>query len=271
MSRRTRRRSERVPALEHLSSRLARLTGWSRTVVHSRHARRALIRRVALLVVVLSVSLRTASIHAEATALRTRWTAGTPVVLANRDLERGEALTAEDTSTRRIPPALVPHGALQRIPAGAVMTAPAVEGEILVGERIVTAAPDTAPPGTSSVRLEPAVPAPTLEPGDRVDVLSFTQSSFDGGVLDGGLFDEAEDEDEDGGAFDRAGSQASTGGEAADRPAAPEAEVVARAAEVLVAPAGDDTSMTVAVADDEVLRTAAATLRSGVVVVLRGR
>lgn len=269
MSRRTRRRSERVPALEHLSSRLARLTGWSRTVVHSRHARRALIRRVALLVVVLSVSLRTASIHAEATALRTRWTAGTPVVLANRDLERGEALTAEDTSTRRIPPALVPHGALQRIPAGAVMTAPAVEGEILVGERIVTAAPDTAPPGTSSVRLEPAVPAPTLEPGDRVDVLSFTQSSFDGGVLDGGLFDEDEDEDE--GAFDRAGSQASTGGEAADRPAAPEAEVVARAAEVLVAPAGDDTSMTVAVADDEVLRTAAATLRSGVVVVLRGR
>lgn len=267
MSRRTRRRSERVPALEHLSSRLARLTGWSRTVVHSRHARRALIRRVALLVVVLSVSLRTASIHAEATALRTRWTAGTPVVLANRDLERGEALTAEDTSTRRIPPALVPHGALQRIPAGAVMTAPAVEGEILVGERIVTAAPDTAPPGTSSVRLEPAVPAPTLEPGDRVDVLSFTQSSFDGGVLDGGLFDEDEDE----GAFDRAGSQASTGGEAADRPAAPEAEVVARAAEVLVAPAGDDTSMTVAVADDEVLRTAAATLRSGVVVVLRGR
>lgn len=267
MSRRTRRRSERVPALEHLSSRLARLTGWSRTVVHSRHARRALIRRVALLVVVLSVSLRTASIHAEATALRTRWTAGTPVVLANRDLERGEALTAEDTSTRRIPPALVPHGALQRIPAGAVMTAPAVEGEILVGERIVTTAPDTAPPGTSSVRLEPAVPAPTLEPGDRVDVLSFTQSSFDGGVLDGGLFDEAED----GGAFDRAGSQASTGGEAADRPAAPEAEVVARAAEVLVAPAGDDTSMTVAVADDEVLRTAAATLRSGVVVVLRGR
>ena len=267
MSRRTRRRSERVPALEHLSSRLARLTGWSRTVVHSRHARRALIRRVALLVVVLSVSLRTASIHAEATALRTRWTAGTPVVLANRDLERGEALTAEDTSTRRIPPALVPHGALQRIPAGAVMTAPAVEGEILVGERIVTTAPDTAPPGTSSVRLEPAVPAPTLEPGDRVDVLSFTQSSFDGGVLDGGLFDEAEDE----GAFDRAGSQASTGGEAADRPAAPEAEVVARAAEVLVAPAGDDTSMTVAVADDEVLRTAAATLRSGVVVVLRGR
>ncbi|MCO5321711.1 MAG: SAF domain-containing protein [Microthrixaceae bacterium] len=230
-----------------------------------------MIRRVALLVVVLSVSLRTASIHAEATALRTRWTAGTPVVLANRDLERGEALTAEDTSTRRIPPALVPHGALQRIPAGAVMTAPAVEGEILVGERIVTTAPDTAPPGTSSVRLEPAVPAPTLEPGDRVDVLSFTQSSFDGGVLDGGLFDEAEDEDEDGGAFDRAGSQASTGGEAADRPAAPEAEVVARAAEVLVAPAGDDTSMTVAVADDEVLRTAAATLRSGVVVVLRGR
>ncbi|MEZ5267171.1 MAG: hypothetical protein R2789_00905 [Microthrixaceae bacterium] len=97
MSRRTRRRSERVPPLEHLSSRLARLTGWSRTVVHSRHARRALIRRAALLVVVLSVSLRTASIHAEATALRTRWTAGTPVVLANRDLERGEALTAEDT------------------------------------------------------------------------------------------------------------------------------------------------------------------------------
>ncbi|MEZ5267170.1 MAG: hypothetical protein R2789_00900 [Microthrixaceae bacterium] len=140
-----------------------------------------------------------------------------------------------------------------------------------MGERIGTAAPDTAPPGTSSVRLEPARAAPTLEPGDRVDVLSFTQSSFDGGVLDGGvldggLFDEAEDEG------------ASTGrvpgihGRGSGRPSGRTGgRVVARAAEVLVAPAGDDTSMTVAVANDEVLRTAAATLRSGVVVVLRGR
>jgi Flp pilus assembly protein CpaB len=134
------------------------------------------VRRVALLALALATALVVASVVRAGDEARRRWGTTTPVAVAVRDLAPGDAVTAGAVEVRDLPEAVVPSGALDEAPAGAIARQPVVAGEALVAERLAphglagTAA--LVPAGQRAVAV-PVGPtgAPPHVVGDQVDVL----------------------------------------------------------------------------------------------------
>lgn len=107
-------------------------------------------------------------------ALRAPPPPGVPVLVAARDLPAGTVLGGADLRLARFPAALVPHGALPSASGivGQILSGAVRAGEALTGDRLLAAT--ALPPGQLSVpvRFPDAGAAATLQPGERIDVLS---------------------------------------------------------------------------------------------------
>lgn len=158
--------------------RFARFTrpGWARTV----HIRRA----VAALLVVLAGVL----------ALRgSPATAGTPVVVAARDLTPGHVLTADDLRVVQRESNTVPAGAVTasadatgRALAGAVRSGEYLTDVRVVGPALAAAATGVRGATSVPVRLADAEVAELLHPGDTVDVLAVGEKHGETSVIASG-------------------------------------------------------------------------------------
>lgn len=117
-----------------------------------------------------------AAVAAGAERTRAGWGATEAVVVVEHARQAGDELRPGDVTIAERPRAMVPSGALDALPSGAVLRADVVAGEVLVADRLapagLTGVAAMLPPGTRAV----AIPAeaglrPPLAPGDRVDVL----------------------------------------------------------------------------------------------------
>jgi pilus assembly protein CpaB len=102
---------------------------------------------------------------------------GRPVVLAVSDLGRGTLLTPDLLAMGEIPAPYVPPGAVGSPDevAGRFLGADILAGEVLTLARLAPEGGPVAslvPPGLRAVPITAGVPAGTVAPGDRVDVLA---------------------------------------------------------------------------------------------------
>jgi pilus assembly protein CpaB len=102
---------------------------------------------------------------------------GRPVVVAVSDLGRGTLLTPDLLAMEEIPAPYVPPGALGSPDevAGRFLGADILAGEVLTQARLAPEGGPVAslvPPGLRAVPVTAGVPAGTVAPGDRVDVLA---------------------------------------------------------------------------------------------------
>jgi pilus assembly protein CpaB len=101
-----------------------------------------------------------------------------PVVMAARDLERGQALDASVLEAGEVPAAFVPPGAMET-PAdveGRVLTGNVAAGEVLTASRVAAPSPGPiaaiVPPGLRAVVVPGGLPPGVVRAGDRVDLLA---------------------------------------------------------------------------------------------------
>lgn len=154
-----------------------------RSVINRRRFRPGLmLRRQPRLwwVLVLSVALGAGWLVSAAVAQadRSRLAWGTPrqVLVADHDLEPGEELQLSDVTLVARPRSMVPATALDELPAGAVVHARVLAGEVIVADRIapsgLTGVAAILPPGSRAVAIptEPGT-TPPLTVGSHVDVL----------------------------------------------------------------------------------------------------
>jgi pilus assembly protein CpaB len=102
---------------------------------------------------------------------------GRPVVVAVSDLGRGTFLTPDLLAMEEVPAPYVPPGAPGTLDAiaGRFLGADVLAGEILTRARLAPEGGPVAslvPPGLRAVAITAGVPAGTVAPGDRVDVLA---------------------------------------------------------------------------------------------------
>lgn len=168
-----------------LSPVVARLRGIGRSAAHavdrtrsltrlaarSSSVRRSLFTRVLAATLCGCLAVWTARSLSDATAIRGAWGPQVTVLTARHDIQPGERLERSDTVLGNLPSALTPPDALRDLPRGATATARILAGEPLVPQRVVDDETRLAPPGTTAIRLELAVGAPSLEPRDLVDIL----------------------------------------------------------------------------------------------------
>ena len=80
-----------------------------------------------------------------------------PAVVATRTLLAGAAVGPGDTEVRRLPAALLPPGAVQALPEGALLSASVHEGEVVLAARLAPAGASplaaALPPGTRGVAV----------------------------------------------------------------------------------------------------------------------
>jgi pilus assembly protein CpaB len=119
----------------------------------------------------------TAAIATGLLALSDPAPAGTPVLVAARDLAAGTVLTARDIELDARPPADLPDGTLAstRDVVGRVLASGARRGEVLTDVRLVgPSLVDTLAPGQVAVpvRIADAAAAALVAPGAHVDVLA---------------------------------------------------------------------------------------------------
>lgn len=95
---------------------------------------------------------------------------------AARSLPGGALLTGSSVHPVRVPPALVPEGAVRDpgVVVGRPLAAPVTEGELLTDLRVLGPGLSAAYPGSTAVpvRFADAEVVDLLRPGDRVDVVS---------------------------------------------------------------------------------------------------
>ena len=114
---------------------------------------------------------------AELEALRPVPGSDVPLVVADRDLERGSVIDEGSVRLERMPLAYAPPGALRSI-AGAVgrtLVSDLAEGEAVTGTRVGGAGGPVASLVASGLRafvVGSGLPSGVLEPGDRVDVIA---------------------------------------------------------------------------------------------------
>lgn len=125
--------------------------------------------------VTLATTVAVARLATDARAERDRWGERRATVVATSLLRAGQAVTDADVTTRLLPAALVPDGALQHVPPGAVAAVDVHPGEAVLRARLVgpgsSAVAARLPSGTRGIAL-PAGSGLPLEVGDRVDVLA---------------------------------------------------------------------------------------------------
>lgn len=158
---------------------------WSQPTRHPsprralRRVRRHPVARWLLALVVAAVTA--SSVHrvaAEAEAERQRWGEAVAVVVADRDLDPGDVVQADDVAAATWPAAMVPAGAIAS-PADAVgrtVGVAVVAGEAVLHLRLappeVTGAAALLPPGSRGLAVPAGPGTPTLSVGDRVDILA---------------------------------------------------------------------------------------------------
>ncbi|HSD49214.1 MAG TPA: Flp pilus assembly protein CpaB [Actinomycetota bacterium] len=100
-----------------------------------------------------------------------------PIVVAATSLSRGAVLSEDALQVTSVPSAFAPPGAIRSIPAaiGATLASDLAEGEALTRTRIRTAGGPVAsqvPSGLRAFVVPSGMPAGSVRPGDRVDVLA---------------------------------------------------------------------------------------------------
>lgn len=107
-----------------------------------------------------------------------------PVAVAVATLPAGATVGPGDVELRPLPSALIPDGALDRAPVGAVLADAVHEGEVVLGARLAPAGTSplaaALPEGTRAVAVPVDATLP-VEPGDVVDVLA----TFDPDLAEG--------------------------------------------------------------------------------------
>jgi hypothetical protein len=142
-----------------------------------RLAARPAVRRVAVAVLALVTGLVSASLVRAGDEARRSWGTTRPVAVAVRDLQPGDPVATDAVEVRNLPEAVVPAGALDEAPAGAIARQQVLAGEPLVEARLaphgLTGTAALVPPGHRAVAV-PVGPtgAPPLTVGDLVDVLA---------------------------------------------------------------------------------------------------
>ncbi len=127
-------------------------------------------------VTALAAGALVSTITADAERMRSAWGPTELVVVARRDVAPGVTLRAGDVELAPRPRAMVPDGALRRLPTGQVSAVALATGEVVLEQRLaplgVRGLAATLPAGSRAV----AIPietgtAPPLAVGDHVDVL----------------------------------------------------------------------------------------------------
>jgi Flp pilus assembly protein CpaB len=114
---------------------------------------------------------------AELKALRPIPGSDLPVVVADRDLERGSVIDEGSVRLERMPPEYAPPGALRSIAGtvGRTLGSDLAEGEAVTETRVGGAGGPVASLVASGLRafvVGSGLPSGVLEPGDRVDVIA---------------------------------------------------------------------------------------------------
>jgi hypothetical protein len=229
------------------------------TVRARRLAARPAVRRVAVAVLALVTGLVAASLVRAGDEARRSWGATRPVAVAVRGLEPGDTVTADAVEVRDLPEAVVPSGALDEAPTGAIARQAVVAGEALVEGRLaphgLTGTAALVPAGHRAVAV-PVGPtgAPPLAIGDLVDVLAVAP-----GLAPAAAHDEPPAEGPEGGSPDDPPRDDAG-------PGPPAFALVERGLVV----AADDTAASVAVPEDDAAAVAFAVSQGGVVLTLTG-
>lgn len=143
---------------------------------------RPAVRRLAVTIIVVATMATVAALLRATDAARSRWGDTRPIAVAERDLAPGEGLDASAVALRDLPEALVPDGALEDEPIGAIARYPITAGEPLVADRLapmgVSGTAALVPDGHRAVGLPASqLSLPPVQPGDLVDVLVLLPSS----------------------------------------------------------------------------------------------
>lgn len=158
-----------------------------------RPLRRRLTRRAVLwYAAALALTALTAgTVHAtlrDAAAARAAYGETVGVVVATAEVAAGDPVDASVATTRLLPRALVPAGALRGAPPGRPALAALVPGEVVLAGRIAGGGTGglaaLLAPGERAVPVPLAVPGLELAPGDHVDVVA---GGATGGGPDGDL------------------------------------------------------------------------------------
>lgn len=116
-------------------------------------------------------------------ALRPPDSATVEVVTAARDLSAVEPLSPGDTTTRAIPAAIVPDGAVSPDddPSGRSLTGPMRRGEVVTTARLADSPAAEYGPGTvaAPVRVSDPDAAALVDPGTRIDILATADHGFE--------------------------------------------------------------------------------------------
>lgn len=105
------------------------------------------------------------------------------VLVADRDLDALEPLSAGDVSARKLPAAFLPDGALapETDPVGRLLTGPVRRGEVLTDARLADPPAQGYGPDMVAAPVRVADPGAValLRPGNRVDVLAAADDPWD--------------------------------------------------------------------------------------------
>lgn len=131
---------------------------------------------VAAFLLVFVTGATVSSLVGRASAAAARWGSLQPVAVASGPLAAGQVLRAGDVTLQPVPTALLPAGALRRVPVGRALVAPLSKGEILVSVRLAAAGQGgiaaLLPTGARALAVPVGPGTPPLRRGDRVDVLA---------------------------------------------------------------------------------------------------
>lgn len=100
---------------------------------------------------------------------RSGWGATTTVVVVDEQVARGEPI-AGLTSARQLPVAMVPDGAVTETPASGVAKVALFPGEVLLEQRVTSAASSGVPDGSVALTVAVLTQVPLLAVGDLVDL-----------------------------------------------------------------------------------------------------
>lgn len=141
----------------------------------------ALRRWLLVAALALAAAAVTGSVLTRAESARRRWGTTRPVLVVERELAAGDAL-ADAVTEARWPTALVPAGAVARLPADAVAAGPLAPGSA-VAAALVADPGDPLAADRRRVALPVGVARLPVEVGDRVDVWATVDPSISGAEL----------------------------------------------------------------------------------------
>lgn len=170
---------------ENLSGKQSSAPRWQPHVLTRLLRRRSVYWALAIGLIILTVVV-TYSQNSRASSIISNFGEQQDVLVVTRYLERGEAITPADFRIEQRPVGFVPPGALSNPAdlnrpadlgvtagsgAGQVTLEPIYAGEILMSGRVGTSDDLHIPPGTNAIALPVGESRPSLNRGDRVDLL----------------------------------------------------------------------------------------------------